>query len=232
MSLETLNDLRGRLDALVGEVDPATPQGRKRRRLIDAAIERFVAQGYRKTNIDEIARDAGVAKGTVYLYFESKPALLLAAVASEKRRLFDLLDGIYDPSAPPRVRLRRFVRAALLMVAGSPLITRFVDGDADFMTALAELDPALLAQATTDQRSFLGGLLDAAAAPASLDDRARAEGVMVLDALSALAPRLRDASGRHAMGLERVVDVFAAVFVDGIIAGIIAGTGGDAADPE
>ncbi len=45
-----------------------------------AALELFVEQGFAATRIDEIARRAGVSKGTVYLYFASKEALLEAVV--------------------------------------------------------------------------------------------------------------------------------------------------------
>ncbi len=43
--------------------------------LIDAATRVFIAQGYRRTQMREVAEAMGVAKGTVYLYVESKEAL-------------------------------------------------------------------------------------------------------------------------------------------------------------
>jgi AcrR family transcriptional regulator len=47
----------------------------RRQALLDAALVLFGRYGYRRTSIDDIAREAGVAKGTVYLYVESKEAL-------------------------------------------------------------------------------------------------------------------------------------------------------------
>src|SRR5262247_1583533 len=47
----------------------------KREAILDAALELFGRYGYRRTSIDDIARAAGVAKGTVYLYVENKEAL-------------------------------------------------------------------------------------------------------------------------------------------------------------
>jgi AcrR family transcriptional regulator len=47
----------------------------KREAILQAALELFGRYGYRRTSIDDIARQAGVAKGTVYLYVESKEAL-------------------------------------------------------------------------------------------------------------------------------------------------------------
>ncbi len=48
--------------------------------IVEAALELFVERGFSATKIDDVARHAGVSKGTLYLYFESKEALLSAAV--------------------------------------------------------------------------------------------------------------------------------------------------------
>jgi len=48
--------------------------------LLEAAIEVFVEQGYAATRVEDVARRAGVAKGTVYVYFKDKEALFQAAV--------------------------------------------------------------------------------------------------------------------------------------------------------
>src|SRR5262245_20494029 len=49
-----------------------------RARVLAAARKRFERYGYRRTSIAEIARDAGIAVGTVYRYFETKEAIFLA----------------------------------------------------------------------------------------------------------------------------------------------------------
>ncbi|MGE5174854.1 MAG: TetR/AcrR family transcriptional regulator [Hyphomicrobiales bacterium] len=48
--------------------------------ILDAALATFVERGYAATRIEEIARRAGVSKGTMYLYFRSKEALFRAVV--------------------------------------------------------------------------------------------------------------------------------------------------------
>lgn len=48
--------------------------------IINAALELFVERGYAGTKLEEVARRAGVTKGTMYLYFESKEALFKAVV--------------------------------------------------------------------------------------------------------------------------------------------------------
>ncbi len=59
-----------------GRVDPAD----KSARILKAALDLFVRYGIKRTSIDDIARAAGIAKGTLYLYYPSKDALF-AAVA-------------------------------------------------------------------------------------------------------------------------------------------------------
>src|SRR5213082_1401730 len=45
--------------------------------LIDAAIKVFAEKGFHPTTIKDIAREAGIADGTIYIYFENKTALML-----------------------------------------------------------------------------------------------------------------------------------------------------------
>jgi AcrR family transcriptional regulator len=52
----------------------------KRERILDAAQRLFVRYGVKRTSIDDVAQEAGIAKGTVYLSFKSK-AELFAAIA-------------------------------------------------------------------------------------------------------------------------------------------------------
>ncbi len=47
----------------------------RRQAIIDAAMDEFIARGYAATRLDDVARRAGVAKGTIYLHFKDKEAL-------------------------------------------------------------------------------------------------------------------------------------------------------------
>ncbi len=52
----------------------------KKQRILQAAVEVFSENGFHQTTIDQIAERAGVGKGTVYLYFESKQNLFYAII--------------------------------------------------------------------------------------------------------------------------------------------------------
>jgi len=64
---------------------PATPKRERRkearpRELLDAALDLFVEQGFAATKAEEVAKRAGVSKGTLFLYFGSKEELFKAVV--------------------------------------------------------------------------------------------------------------------------------------------------------
>lgn len=71
----------------------------KRRRIIDAALEVFSSKGFHNATISEVATTAHVGKGTVYLYFAGKEALLVSIfdeLADHIVRIFDQIvhDGV------------------------------------------------------------------------------------------------------------------------------------------
>jgi AcrR family transcriptional regulator len=61
----------------------------KRAVILGAALKLFGQYGFRRTSIDDIAREAGIAKGTVYLYVETKEALFRALAQSLIDRMMD-----------------------------------------------------------------------------------------------------------------------------------------------
>jgi AcrR family transcriptional regulator len=60
----------------------ATRQAERREAILSAALEEFAASGFAATRLDDIARRAGVAKGTIYLYFRDKESLFQELVRS------------------------------------------------------------------------------------------------------------------------------------------------------
>jgi AcrR family transcriptional regulator len=53
----------------------ATRAAERRQAIIEAALEEFVARGFAATRLDDIAKRAGVAKGTIYLHFKDKESM-------------------------------------------------------------------------------------------------------------------------------------------------------------
>jgi len=63
----------------------------KRRQILDGARQVFLAQGFDGASMGEIARVAGVSKGTLYVYFDSKEALFEALTLAERTTLAEVL---------------------------------------------------------------------------------------------------------------------------------------------
>jgi len=109
--------------------------------LVDAATRVFVAQGYRRTQIADVAQAIDVAKGTLYLYVESKEAL------------FDLvLRHADDPEAAKDLELP--------VQAPSPGATlRYVRNELERRGHLPELERALARRRVTDVARELEGIV-------------------------------------------------------------------------
>jgi len=82
-----------------------------RRRILEASKEVFFRDGFMDANLDEIAELAGVAKGTLYRYFDNKAQIYLAVLSRKARRFEKKLQDALDPQAAPieaLVRVSRF----------------------------------------------------------------------------------------------------------------------------
>jgi AcrR family transcriptional regulator len=81
----------------------------KRERIVDAARKRFRYYGIGKTTMQEIADDAGVAVGTLYLYFSNKDDLVVACAEEFVRRHRSKAEAILASSMPADKKLRHYV---------------------------------------------------------------------------------------------------------------------------
>ena len=64
--------------------------------LVRAGLEEFALHGFAATRLEDVARRAGVVKGTIYRYFADKETLFLAAVRKEVAPVFDEITGFID----------------------------------------------------------------------------------------------------------------------------------------
>jgi AcrR family transcriptional regulator len=71
------------LEKSAGTADPR--DSAKRRQIVEGARRMFLAQGFDAASMSEIAREAGVSKGTLYVYFKSKEELFEAIVEAQCR---------------------------------------------------------------------------------------------------------------------------------------------------
>jgi AcrR family transcriptional regulator len=101
---------------------------RTRARLLDIAIRRFAADGYRRTSVSDIAREAGVTPAAAYAYFESKEALFKAAVDADAAALIDKARAAI-PDAPIRKRFGVLIASLVEHLDEHPLARRVLAGN-------------------------------------------------------------------------------------------------------
>jgi AcrR family transcriptional regulator len=95
------------------ERDRTTAEARgdsaKRRQILDGARRTFLAQGFDAASMNEIARTAGVSKGTLYVYFKSKEELFEAIVEAQSRQQGEQIFA-FDSAADIESELKRLGR--------------------------------------------------------------------------------------------------------------------------
>ena len=109
--------------------------------------------GMQGTTVDRVAEEAKVAKGTIYLYFQSKDELVHAAVLEGLREMVAETVSSDNPSMPPLDRIRNLIRAQYRIQASNQ----------DFLKTLIignSLDIELESQAGRDFMRVYAGHLD------------------------------------------------------------------------
>ena len=98
-------------------------QKRNRRRILDAALEVFSAQGFRGATLDQIAAEAGLSKPNLLYYFDSKEAIHAALLGELLATWLDPLKAI-DPAGDPREEILAYMRRKLQMAREYPRESR------------------------------------------------------------------------------------------------------------
>lgn len=89
----------------------------KYQRILDAAVEVIAENGYFNSPVSAIAERAGVADGTIYLYFKSKDHVLRTALDEAFARFHDKVKAMLAVTDDPRLQLEAMARLQLEAVA-------------------------------------------------------------------------------------------------------------------
>jgi TetR/AcrR family fatty acid metabolism transcriptional regulator len=118
----------------------AARSGDKRQRILDAAVRVFAKKGFYATRVSEVAKAAGVADGTIYLYFKSKDELLVSLFEDRVERLLAFLKTELPTTVRASEKLRRIIELQLGLL----------EGERD----LAEVITVILRQSTKLMREY------------------------------------------------------------------------------
>lgn len=109
--------------------------------ILDAAFAEFAEKGFLATRLDDVAIRAGVAKGTIYLYYPNKEALFEAAVRSRILPILGTVGGVIETfDGPSDELLRRLIGVFYGKLADPDVrtIMRIMIGEGHMFPALVE----------------------------------------------------------------------------------------------
>ena len=94
----------------------------RRKAIIDAAVVVFAKKGFFGARVSEIAEQAQVADGTIYLYFKSKDDLLISLFEEKMQEIIQNLESILVGVKNPEEKIEKYVIAHLNLVATQPTL--------------------------------------------------------------------------------------------------------------
>ena len=95
-----------------------------RQALMDEGRRRFQQQGLRRTNVEQLARAVGIAKGTFYNFFDSKEGLCMEILAEEEAAVAQEVRGLLARHSDALEALRAVMTYTIRFVRGHSLLTR------------------------------------------------------------------------------------------------------------
>ena len=101
--------------------DPDRPQ-----QIIEAAVRIFARKGYYNSRVSDIAREAGLAAGTIYLYFKTKDDILVTLFREKMAHFVASLRKAIAAEPDAVAKLRRLVQLHFEMLEGDPELAEVV----------------------------------------------------------------------------------------------------------
>jgi len=95
-------------------------------RIIQAATKMFARKGFYKTRISEIAMEAQVADGTVYIYFENKDDILISLFEEQMKVVIDNMVGQISKEDDPVKKLEKFALIHLQLIEQNPNMAEII----------------------------------------------------------------------------------------------------------
>ncbi|WP_214370119.1 TetR/AcrR family transcriptional regulator [Pseudonocardia sp. H11422] len=141
-------------------------------RVLDAATDLLVRWGYQRVTIEDVARHAGIGKGTVYLHFRTKEALFLTVLL---RAHHGVVSRMVDRmrADPVEILPSRMLRSLFLELADDPVVRPLYLGDSAVLGRLAHESADTLGELAQRRaeagRAWFGLLRDAGLLRTDLD---------------------------------------------------------------
>lgn len=189
-----------------------TPKVDKRQAILQASWRLIRHYGYAKTTITDIAREAGIGKGTVYLYFRSKDEIMLALADVTNERITRDLVRIAAGEEPAADRLRKCLLHRVMKIYD--LVSRHPHGE-DVITPIKPEIVKRVERHVRSQGAILEGILaDGTAAGEFTVEHPDQTGQLLADLFELLTPPY------YRFRTRKDLEHFASRVVDLMMAGI------------
>ncbi|MEH0156728.1 TetR/AcrR family transcriptional regulator [Limibacter armeniacum] len=96
-----------------------------KKRLMEVGLELFAEQGFYSTSISKIAKEAGMAKGAMYHYFESKDELLKSIIEMGMAEMGEMM-AVLEMPMPAKEKLEKVIRMTVKMVEEQPRLWKLL----------------------------------------------------------------------------------------------------------
>jgi AcrR family transcriptional regulator len=118
--------------------------------ILDAALEEFLAYGLRRTNVDVVARRAGVSRATLYRRFDGKDALVQAVLVRECRRFFTSIVAAIGDLPTVQERLIEGFVVGVRYARRDPLLNRLLASDPEALLPYLTVSGGLVVAVARD----------------------------------------------------------------------------------
>lgn len=125
--------------------------------VLDAALEEFLSYGLRRTNVDVVARRAGVSRATLYRRFDGKDALVQAVLVRESRRFFGSIAAAVADVSTVEDRLVEGFAVGVRYARTDRLLDRLLASDPEALVPYLTTNGGLVVAAARDFLVLQGG---------------------------------------------------------------------------
>ena len=190
--------------------DPGKPQ-----QIIDAAIRVFARTGYYNSRVSDIAREAGIASGTIYLYFKTKDEILVTLFREKMAEWVELVRGEIVAEPDPIAKLRRLVALHFSVLESNPDLAEVVQVE---LRQGHKFFRGASAHEVSSYFTLIGSVLEAGIASGQIrgDLPVKLATKMLFGAMDQVATSW--VLGKRAYRLSDAAEPVAAVFLKGLMA--------------
>ncbi len=101
-------------------------QNDKHQRILNAAMKVFAQNGFYNSKVNEIAKEANVADGTIYLYFKNKDDILISLFEDKMSQIIEALHNRLEGVTDPLEKIRIYIRSHIDMARQMPDLAQVI----------------------------------------------------------------------------------------------------------